>query len=144
MMAWWEGEDIDPDSGLSHVTKAIASLVVIRDAMIQNKWVDDRPPPSQSGWIQELNKKAAALIEKYPDAVMPWTADRLVDRCEAEGCGVITSEMRWCSQHFAEVLNGSVYDPEADKVECQIEGCRSLVVFKNPFAAHLCRYHTNG
>src|SRR5437879_6154887 len=33
MPCWWEGEDEDPDSGLSHVTKAIASLVVLRDAM---------------------------------------------------------------------------------------------------------------
>ena len=31
LMDWWEGEDLDPDSGLSHVTKAICSLVVLRD-----------------------------------------------------------------------------------------------------------------
>lgn len=35
MCAWWEGEDDDPDSGISHVTKALACLVVLRDAMIQ-------------------------------------------------------------------------------------------------------------
>lgn len=39
-----EGEDIDKDSGLSHVTKAISTLVVLRDAMMQGQWVDDRPP----------------------------------------------------------------------------------------------------
>src|ERR1017187_2135606 len=42
LMSWWEGEDLDPDTnmapdkeerdGLSHITKAIASLVVLRDA----------------------------------------------------------------------------------------------------------------
>ena len=36
LLSWWEGEDIDPDSGLSHITKAISSLMVLRDAMIQS------------------------------------------------------------------------------------------------------------
>jgi len=69
MAAWWEGEDIDPDSGLSHITKAIASLVVLRDAMIQGKFMDDRPPKSPEGWMAELNRKAAEIIDKYPNAV---------------------------------------------------------------------------
>lgn len=73
MPAWWEGEDIDPESGLSHITKAIASLVVLRDSMIRGNWVDDRPPKSNTEWINELNKKAAALIEKYPDPATPIT-----------------------------------------------------------------------
>jgi hypothetical protein len=68
MVAWWEGENLDPDSGLSHVTKAIASLCVLRDAMLLGKFVDDRPPPLPAGWLNDLNAKAKALIEKYPDA----------------------------------------------------------------------------
>lgn len=73
MGAWWEGEDTDPDSGLNHVTKAIASLTVLRDAMINDCWVDDRPPRAPEGWLTELNAKAAALIEKYPDPVAAYT-----------------------------------------------------------------------
>jgi hypothetical protein len=73
MPAWWEGQDIDPDSGLSHITKAIASLVVLRDAMIRGNWVDDRPPRTPDGWIEELNKKAAALLEKYPEPIPAYT-----------------------------------------------------------------------
>jgi hypothetical protein len=65
---WWEGEDIDPDSGLSHITKAIASLTVLRDSMIVGNWTDDRPPRMESGWLQELNKKAAEIVEKYPES----------------------------------------------------------------------------
>lgn len=65
---WWEGVDIDPDSGLSHITKAIASLTVLRDSMLQGNWEDDRPPRMDEGWIQELNKKAAEIVEKYPNA----------------------------------------------------------------------------
>lgn len=67
MMGWWEGEDIDPDSGISHVTKAIASLIVLRDAMMQAKFVDDRPPKSPTGWLSALNERAKALLGKYPD-----------------------------------------------------------------------------
>lgn len=71
--AWWEGEDIDPDSGVNHVTKAIATLVVLRDAMLNDKLADDRPPKSKAGWVAELNAKAAALIDKYPDPVAAFT-----------------------------------------------------------------------
>lgn len=81
MMAWWEGEDIDPDSGLSHVVKAIATLMVLRDAMIAGKFNDDRPPKMNDGWIKELNEKATAIIEKYPNAVEAWTeGNKLEDR----------------------------------------------------------------
>lgn len=72
--AWWEGEDIDPDSGLSHITKAIASLVVLRDAMMNGMWTDDRPPRSKAGWLAELNERAAAIIEKYPEPKDAYTA----------------------------------------------------------------------
>jgi hypothetical protein len=73
LMAWWEGEDIDPDSGLSHVTKAIAGLIVLRDSMMKGNWKDDRPPKVVAGWVQELNKKAGDIIEKIPNAVKPYT-----------------------------------------------------------------------
>ncbi len=73
LMAWWEGEDIDPASGLSHITKALSSLAVLRDAMHNNKINDDRPPKLEDGWIDDLNQKAAAIIEKYPDRVTPFT-----------------------------------------------------------------------
>lgn len=64
--AWWEGEDLDPDSGLSHVTKAIASLVVLRDCMMRGNVVDDRPPKSPDGWLSRMNEGASTLIDRYP------------------------------------------------------------------------------
>ena len=66
LMAWWEGEDIDPDSGMSHVTKAITSLVVLRDAMMQGKFTDDRPPRALP-FYPALNAGAAAIIDRYAD-----------------------------------------------------------------------------
>ena len=72
---WWEGQDIDPDSGLSHITKAIASLCVLRDAMIMGNWTDDRPPPLPEDFLRSLNAKAAEIIEKYPEAKDPFTKE---------------------------------------------------------------------
>ncbi len=66
---FWEGEDTDPDSGLSHVTKMITTLMVLRDSMISGNWVDDRPPrTAPPGFFDDLNAKAKALLEKYPNA----------------------------------------------------------------------------
>jgi hypothetical protein len=48
-------------------------LVVLRDAMLLDKMVDDRPPKVKQGWVAELNKKAAEIIEKYPNALEPYT-----------------------------------------------------------------------
>lgn len=73
LAAFWEGEDVDPDSGLSHITKAIASLVVLRDGMMQGNWVDDRPPRIADGWVKEMNEKAKQIIERYPNAPAPYT-----------------------------------------------------------------------
>ncbi len=66
LFSWWEGEDTDADSGMSHITKAIASLTVLRDAMIQDKVEDDRPPRS-GAFYKDLNTKAALLLERYGD-----------------------------------------------------------------------------
>jgi hypothetical protein len=63
LFSWWDmGEDLDPASKLSHITKAIAGLMVLRDSMIQGNWVDDRPP-SCPEFYEELNAKAAAIID---------------------------------------------------------------------------------
>lgn len=73
LMAWFEGEDLDPDSNLSHITKALACLVVLRDSMMNENWVDDRPPKVKNlGW-KDFNKLAEDIIRRYPDAVPPHT-----------------------------------------------------------------------
>lgn len=66
LMAWWEGEDTDPDSGMSHITKAITSLVVLRDAIIQDMCTDDRPPRSAEFYAR-LNTLAAELLARHAD-----------------------------------------------------------------------------
>lgn len=67
LAGYWEGQDIDPDSGYHEITKAIASLFVLRDAMIQGKCIDDRPPRSPEGWLQEINEGASEIIDRHPE-----------------------------------------------------------------------------
>lgn len=65
LMAWWEGEDIDPESGLSHVTKAITGLMVLRDCMMRGNFTDDRPPKSNADWMVPLNEHTVKLRNQY-------------------------------------------------------------------------------
>jgi hypothetical protein len=50
---------VDPESGseLHHITKAIASLAVLRAATINGTWIDDWPPPAPAGFLDSLNEK---------------------------------------------------------------------------------------
>jgi len=74
IMQYWEGEDIDPDSNLSHITKAIASLIVLRDSMIQENIVDDRPPKGNLNAVRDnLQSIVDDLFIKYPDAKEAYT-----------------------------------------------------------------------
>lgn len=76
MRSWFDaGEDLDPDSQLSHITKAIATLAVLRDSMITGKCDDDRPPPVPSEFFAACDKQAAALVAKYPEPKSPVRAD---------------------------------------------------------------------
>lgn len=58
---------MDPGSGLNHVTKALTSLVVLRDAMLQGSFTDDRPPQTLDvhKFMEDLNQATAEIIEKY-------------------------------------------------------------------------------
>ena len=62
--------------GLHHVTKAMASLAVLRDAMImaqsprsEHLYVDDRPPRPPAGWVKRINEQASALLEHMRKAL---------------------------------------------------------------------------
>jgi len=67
LLDYWEGQDIDPDSNLHHITKAIASLYVLRDAQMMNMCEDDRPPKSDvEGDKIRLQAVVDELFNKYP------------------------------------------------------------------------------
>ena len=70
LLDYWEGQDIAPDSDLHHITKAIASLYVLRDAQMRNMCEDDRPPKSDvEGDKTRLQAIVNKLFEKYPNPV---------------------------------------------------------------------------
>jgi hypothetical protein len=66
IMPWWAGEDIDAESGRHHLDKAIASLMVLRDSMLQGNWIDDRPP-RQPFNLAELNAEAGRLMDLHAE-----------------------------------------------------------------------------
>lgn len=76
---WQEGEDIDEESGVHHIDKAIATLMILRDSMLQGNMVDDRPPRARN--IGELLKKGeevvAMMAAKHPNAKAPFTEKQL-------------------------------------------------------------------
>ena len=64
--AWWEGEDIDPDSGFNHIDKLIADLMVLRDSMLGGNWEDDRPPRRLEDF-PSLHAEAKRIVEQHAD-----------------------------------------------------------------------------
>lgn len=71
MMRYWEGEDIDPDSGIPHIVKAIAGLIVLRDAQMQGMLTDDRPPSSRP-WFAAVEQQVKDLLQRYPLPLQPY------------------------------------------------------------------------
>lgn len=66
--AWFEGEDIDPDSGLPHLAHALACIAIIVDARAAGKLNDDRMfPGGHRNLIDELTPHVARLKALHAD-----------------------------------------------------------------------------
>lgn len=71
--AWFEGEDIDTDSGLPHLAHALACLAILVDAQAAGKLVDDRMFPGGhrpmatelTAHVERLRVKHAARNPKH-------------------------------------------------------------------------------
>mgnify|MGYP001181909630 FL=1 len=57
LMAWQDGEDIDPDSGNSHLAHAMASLAILIDALESGNVVDNRPPKGAGAFVLDKYKE---------------------------------------------------------------------------------------
>lgn len=76
LAAWQDGEDLDPDSGLSHIAKVAACCNIILDAEHCGKLVDDRSkvqPKTQRRIIEEEQRRfirecrdAGAILKGVP------------------------------------------------------------------------------
>lgn len=74
LMAWWEGQDTDPDSGLHHLSKAAACCFVALDSIMMGNDVDDRPVRHKDGLnIPVLNEKAKQIVESITNPIPPYT-----------------------------------------------------------------------
>lgn len=98
MNAWWEGEDTDPDSQLSHITKAISTLCVLRDSMLQGNFVDDRPPACEP-FMASLNERAAALVERLSDPSVTHYTNRSVQGVD------MTDPRNWLAGDWVECVS---------------------------------------
>jgi hypothetical protein len=71
---YWEGEDVDKDSKLHHVLKAIASLAVLYDAIETGHCIDDRPPKIDLDAFREKMQAAVDdIFERHPEAQPAFT-----------------------------------------------------------------------
>lgn len=62
--AWAEGEDSDPDSGLPHLSHALACLAILVDAQAAGQLVDDRQyPGGHRALVEELTPHVRRLKE---------------------------------------------------------------------------------
>jgi hypothetical protein len=64
-MAYWDGEDLDPESGAPHVAHAMACCALLLDAMAVGKLNDDRP--IKGGMPQVLAEIAGTAQPKEGD-----------------------------------------------------------------------------
>lgn len=76
LVSWWEGEDIDEESGVHHLLKAAASIAVMYDSIVMKNDNDDRPIRYPDGVHLRINPAIAKLKEKYPNPVEPFTQKR--------------------------------------------------------------------
>lgn len=68
LTSWFEGQDLDPDSGLPHLAHALACLAILVDAQSCGQLNDDRQYPG--GWDKvkaDLTPEVARLKAKYED-----------------------------------------------------------------------------
>lgn len=59
---WYNGEDLDPKTGIPHLWNAIACLAVLIDAIECGKLNDDRPPKVDIGGMID---RAQGIIKKF-------------------------------------------------------------------------------
>jgi hypothetical protein len=82
LMAWWEGEDIDPASKIHHISKVMSCLAVLRDCQLQAEngsgvdYKDDRPPKSHVSMTkleEQFKTMLSRLQSEHGDRKPPYT-----------------------------------------------------------------------
>ena len=68
IMRWWEGEEVDKDSGCQHLAHAAACAIILMDCPDVN---DDRPPIVGNP-VDRVAETVKAILGKYPDPKAPF------------------------------------------------------------------------
>lgn len=71
---WWEGEDIDPESGLSHLAHIIAGAAILHDGHLRGMMNDDRPPPTPEV-VERLEERVRQILADFPNPPAPITRE---------------------------------------------------------------------
>jgi hypothetical protein len=70
--AWFEGEAADPDSGLPHLSHALACLAILVDAEAAGRMFDDRQVPGgYRALVDDLSQHVNRLKDEHVDRVPP-------------------------------------------------------------------------
>lgn len=68
LTAWFEGEDLDPDSGLPHLAHALACLAILVDAEATGTMTDDRMyPGGYRALVEKMTSHVARLKALHAD-----------------------------------------------------------------------------
>lgn len=77
LLAWYDGEDRDPDSGHPHLAHIRACMAILLDAEAAGKLKDDRPPAGQAAALIRDTTRAgdasAEALGRMADRVQPFS-----------------------------------------------------------------------
>jgi len=62
--AWNEGEDVDSESGVSHLMHIVACCNILYDSMRNGGFVDDRALGEDNAWLEEYNKLVLDMLDR--------------------------------------------------------------------------------
>lgn len=72
LAAWFEGENVDGDSGVPHLGHALACLAILVEAEAAGNLNDDRMfPTNYRAWINTLTPHVARMQQKYQGQLQP-------------------------------------------------------------------------
>lgn len=70
LMCWWNGEDVEPLTGVRHLASIAACVGILLDAELCGMLTDDRPPRAPIGArVRDAEAHVAALKELFADRV---------------------------------------------------------------------------
>jgi len=63
LAAWWNGEEVDPKTGVPHLASIIAGAGILLDADLVGKLTDDRPPRAPVAQLQRAAEDKIARLQ---------------------------------------------------------------------------------